>query len=242
MKKQGRNFIILVAVLAVLAVGYFFLARYNKNQQEQETDQVDGEVLLEMDREDILRFSYVYEGETYVFEKTEVTVEPQETGGEAQTGSEAETDGEAETGGEAETDGEAQTGGEAETDGEAESGGETEPLVESRWVYAADPSLNLTQSRINSMANKFTRVIARQTITNVTDLSQYGLEEPCNVVHCETSQGSYTYNVGNYNSVGSVYYICEPGADTVYAVTTSFSSGMDYSLEELLEQEADDTQ
>ena len=220
----------MVAVLAVLAVGYFFLARYNKNQQEQETDQVDGEVLLEMDREDILRFSYVYEGETYVFEKTEVTVEPQETGGEAETGSEAETDGKA------------QTGGEAETDGEAESGGETEPLVESRWVYAADPSLNLTQSRINSMANKFTRVIARQTITNVTDLSQYGLEEPCNVVHCETSQGSYTYNVGDYNSVGSVYYICEPGADTVYAVTTSFSSGMDYSLEELLEQEADDTQ
>ena len=82
MKKQGRYFIILVAVLAALTAGYFLLARYNENQQEQESGQVDGEVLVEMDRDDILRFSYVYEGETYVFEKTEVTVEPPEASDE----------------------------------------------------------------------------------------------------------------------------------------------------------------
>ncbi len=205
MKKQGRYFIVMVAVLAVLTAGYFFLARYNKNQQEQESGQVDGEVLAETDRDDILRFSYVYEGETYVFEKTEVPVEAPEAGDDgAQSGSES-----------------------------------AEPTVESRWVYAADPSLNLMQSRINSMAGKFTRIIARQTITDVTDLSQYGLEEPVNVVHWETAQGSHTYNVGDYNSVGSVYYICEPDSNTVYAVTTSFRTGMDYSLEELLEEEAD---
>lgn len=209
MKKQGRYFIILVAVLAALLAGYFLLARYNENRQEQESGQVDGEVLVELDRDDILRFSYVYEGETYVFEKTEVTVEPSEAG---------------------------------EEDGE-ESGGESaEPTVESRWVYTADPSLNLMQSRINSMAAKFTRIIAKQTITDVTDLSQYGLEEPYNVVHCETAQGSYTYNVGDYNSVGSVYYICEPDSNTVYAVTTSFRTGMDYSLEELLEEETGGTE
>lgn len=204
MKKQGRNFIILVAALIVLAAGYFALNRYNKEQQEQESGQVDGEVLVEMDRDDILRFSYVYEGETYVFEKKEVTVEPSEANGE---------------------------------DGEEPGSGSAEPTVESRWVYAADPSLNLMQSRINSMAGKFTRIIARQTITDVTDLSQYGLEEPCNVVHWETAQGSYTYNVGDYNSVGSVYYVCEPDSNTVYAITTSFRTGMDYSLEELLEEE-----
>lgn len=204
MKKQGRNFIILVVVLIVLAAGYFALNWYNKKQQEQEPGQVDGEVLVEMDRDDILRFSYVYEGETYVFEKKEVTVEPSEASDE---------------------------------DGEPSDNGSAEPTVESRWVYAADPSLNLMQSRINSMAGKFTRIIARQTITDVTDLSQYGLEEPCNVVHWETAQGSYTYNVGDYNSVGSVYYVCEPDSNTVYAITTSFRTGMDYSLEELLEEE-----
>lgn len=208
MKKQGRNFIILMAVLIVLAAGYFLLVKYNEKQQEQEAGQVDGEVLAEMDREDILRFSYIYEGETYVFEKRDVTVEPSKA-----------------------DDSEEQSGGQA-----------AEPTVESRWVYAADPSLNLMQSRINSMAGKFTRIIAQQTITNVTDLSQYGLEEPCNVVHWETDQGSYTYNVGDYNSVGSVYYICEPDSNTVYAVTTSFRTGMDYSLEELLEEEAGGTE
>ena len=208
MKKQGRNFIILAAVLAVLTAGYFLLVRYNENREEQESDQVDCEVLLEMDRDDILRFSYVYEGETYVFEKTEVTVEPSESN---------------------------------DQEGEQSDSVSAEPTVESRWVYTADPSLNLMQSRINSMAGKFTRIIAKQTITDVTDLSQYGLEEPCNVVHCETAQGTYTYNVGDYNSVGSVYYICEPDSNTVYAVTTSFRTGMDYSLEELLEEETVDT-
>ena len=208
MKKQGRNFIILAAVLAVLTAGYFLLVRYNENREEQESDQVDGEVLVEMDRDDILRFSYVYEGETYVFEETEVTVEPSESN---------------------------------DQEGEQSDSVSAEPTVESRWVYTADPSLNLMQSRINSMAGKFTRIIAKQTITDVTDLSQYGLEEPCNVVHCETAQGTYTYNVGDYNSVGSVYYICEPDSNTVYAVTTSFRTGMDYSLEELLEEETVDT-
>lgn len=234
MKRQGRNFIILMAVLAVLAAGYLLLSRYNRDRREQETDQVDGEVLLEMDKEDILRFSYVYDGETYVFEKTEVTVEPQESEDAAPSGGETETAGETQAGSGTETD--------AETGDGSGTGSESEPIVESRWVYAADPSLNLMQSRINAMANKFTRVIAKQTITDVTDLSQYGLEEPCNVVCCESAQGSYTYNVGDYNSVGSVYYICEPGSDTVYAVTTSFSSGMDYSLEELLEQESGEAQ
>ena len=206
MKKQGRNLIVLVAVLAVLTAGYFLLTRYNKKQQEQESDQADGEVLVEMDRDDILRFSYVYEGETYVFEKREITVESTEAG---------------------------------DNDGSQSGSESVEPTVESRWVYVADPSLNLMQSRINTMAGKFTRIIARQTITDVTDLSQYGLEEPCNVVHCETAQGACTYNVGDYNSVGSVYYICEPDSHTVYAITTSFRTGMDYSLEELLEEEPD---
>jgi len=215
MKKQGRNFIILAAALIVLTAGYFLLAQYNKKQQEQESGQVDGEVLVEIDRDEIFRFSYVYEGETYVFEKVEIP---------------------AEASGADDPDGE-QSGGES-----AESGDFAEPTAESRWVYAADPSLNLTQSRINTMAGKLTRIVARQTITDVTDLSQYGLEEPCNVVHWETDQGAYTYNVGDYNSVGSVYYICEPDSHTVYAVTTSLKTGMDYSLEELLEEETGSTE
>ncbi|MDE6518332.1 MAG: DUF4340 domain-containing protein, partial [Acetatifactor sp.] len=160
MKKQGGQLVILVVVLAVLAAGYFGLVRYNKGQQEQEADLVEGEVLVDVSSNDILRFSYVYNGETYAFERAEVPVAYQESD---------------------------------DADDAQPGGGAQDTQTESRWVSAADPSLNLMQNRLNVMAGKFTRIIAQNTISDVTDLSQYGLEEPSNTLHWETAQGVYTY-------------------------------------------------
>lgn len=185
MKKQGRHFIILIVVLAVLAAGYFGLRQYNTRQQENEAEQVDGEVLVDIAEEDILRFSYVYEDVTYSFER----------------------------------------------------GGE-----EGEWISAEDPSLNLAQSKLDNMAGKFASVTAKDTITGVTDLSQYGLEEPSNVLHWETAENSYTYYVGEYNSFGSVYYFCEPDSDTVYTVSSAQVFGFSYSLEDLIEEETEETE
>lgn len=195
MRKQSRQFIILAVVLIVLIGGYIGLTQYNSRQQEQEADPMEGEVLVDISRDDILRFSYVYNGETYAFEKVETAAASQEDGGGA----------------------------------------------ESRWVSTSDASLNLIQSRLNTMAGKLTNITARNLINDVTDMSQYGLEEPANVLHWETDQGSYTYNVGDYNSIGSVYYICEPGSHTVYTVSASLGTGFDYSLEDLIEEEADES-
>lgn len=185
MKKQGRHFIILIVVLAVLAAGYFGLRQYNTRQQENEAEQVDGEVLVDIAEEDILRFSYVYEDVTYSFERS----------------------------------------------------GE-----EGEWISAEDPSLNLAQSKLDNMAGKFASVTAKDTITGVTDLSQYGLEEPSNVLHWETAENSYTYYVGEYNSFGSVYYFCEPDSDTVYTVSSAQVFGFSYSLEDLIEEETEETE
>lgn len=183
MKKQGRYFWGLAVVLAVLAASYFFLARYNKDQQEQSLDRVEGEELVNISEEDILRFSYVYDGETCTFIRTEAG-----------------------------------------------------------WVSEADPALPLIQSRLDTMAGKLTHIVAQSTIEDVTDMSQYGLEEPSNVLSWETDQGVYTYNIGDYNSFGNVYYICEPDSSTVYAVTASLGTGFGYSLEELVEEEVDSAQ
>lgn len=167
-----------MAVLAALAAGYICLVRYNNRQQEKEADRVDGEVLVDIDRDDILRFSYEYNNETYSFERGE----------------------------------------------------------ENRWVSAEDPALNLMQSRLDTMAGKLTRIIAQDVITDAADLSQYGLEQPSNILHWETAQAAYTYHVGDYNSFGNVYYIYEPDSHTVYAVKASLGTGFGYSLEDLVEE------
>lgn len=186
MKKQSRHFIILIAVLVVLAAGYFILMQYNEHQQEKEANQTEGEVLAELTLDEIERFSYVYEGETHTFEKK--TVEAQEE-------------------------------------------------TESQWVAAEDSSLQLDQSRLDTMAGKFIHVVAQDTVTGVTDLSQYGLEEPSNVLHWETAEKSYTYYVGDYNTIAGVYYLCEPDTDTVYTVKSSMVLGFNYSLEDLVVEE-----
>ncbi|MDE7223946.1 MAG: DUF4340 domain-containing protein [Acetatifactor sp.] len=200
MRKQNRQFIILAVVLIVLVGGYIGLTQYNSRQQEQEADQSEKEVLVDISRDDILRFSYEYNGEAYAFEKKETAVDIQ---------------------------------------GEGISDEAEETQVESRWVYTEDETLNLMQSRLNTMAGKLTNIVAVNLISDVTDMSQYGLEEPANVLHWETEYGSYTYNVGDYNSIASVYYICEPGSDTVYTVSASLGTGFDYSLEDLIEEETD---
>lgn len=182
MKRQGRNLILLIVLLAVLAAGYIGLKQYNGRQQDKDTGQ-PGEVLVDIARDDILRFSYVYEGETYSFEK-----------------------------------------------------------VDASWVSTADPSLNLKQSCLDYLAGKFIRIVAQSTITDVTDMSQYGLETPANILHWETDQKSYTYHIGDYNSFANVYYICEPDSNTVYVVTSSLGTGFDYSMADLVEEEASESE
>lgn len=204
MRKQSRQFIILAVVLIALIGGYIGLTQYNSRQQEQEADLVKGEVLVDISRDDILRFSYMYNGETYAFEKTRISVDSQ---------------------------------GDNNTDESMSGSGAAEPRTESRWVYTEDTSLNLIQSRLNTMAGKLTSIVAQNVINDVTDMSQYGLESPANVLHWETEQKSYTYHIGDYNSFGNMYYIREPDSDTVYVVTSSLGTGFDYSVEDLVEEE-----
>lgn len=210
MRKQNRQFIILAVVLIALIGGYIGLTQYNSRQQEQEADPVEGEVLIDISRDDILRFSYVYNGETYAFEKTRISVDSQ---------------------------------GDNNTDESMDdSGGAAKPQTENRWVYTEDTSLNLIQSRLNTMAGKLTSIVAQNIINDVTDMSQYGLDAPSTVLHWETEQRSYTYNVGDYNSISGVYYICEPDSRTVYTVSASLGKGFDYNLEDLIEKESDEPQ
>ncbi len=112
-----------------------------------------------------------------------------------------------------------------------------EKTQEGVWISADDPSLRLMQSRLQTMVNKFTYIVAQNTITDVTDMSQYGLEQPSNTLRWETAQAGYVYCVGDYNSLGKVYYIREPDSRTVYAVTASLGTGFGYSLEDLTEEE-----
>lgn len=68
MKKQPKQLIILLAILVILAAGFFGVRHYNKAQSNKAA-QDTGTAVVAIDAEDIVKISYDYEGETYAMEK-----------------------------------------------------------------------------------------------------------------------------------------------------------------------------
>lgn len=178
MKKQQRQMLMLLGLLAAVVAGFFGLKQYNKVQSELPEEKEESITIVDMNRDDIVKFSYDYEGVTYSFVKEEDT-----------------------------------------------------------WYYAEDRSLNIDQSSIGLKTMKVCPLEAEQVIENVTDMTQYGLDEPSKTLQFETATESVILYVGNYNAVSKVYYMCKPSESTVYTVLTPNVTVFDYALEDLIEEE-----
>ena len=181
MKKQRKQFVLLLIVLVLLVGGYLALNAYNEKKANEVP--VDETVYLtRLESDSIIRLDYTYEGESYVFVKEEDT-----------------------------------------------------------WKYEEDASLNLNQNRLNTMASRLVAIKIQKQIDNVTDLSQYGLEEPEKTITFATASESYTILVGDYNKVENGCYICEPEGTTVYFVPNIVKSAFNTHLEELIEEEEEES-
>lgn len=176
MKKQQKQFIILLVILVALAAGFFGLKKYNQLQSEKPEEDEDITV-VSLDRDSIVRFAYDNEGETYAFEKEGNT-----------------------------------------------------------WYYTEDHSLTLNQNRITAMLMKVCPLTASQAIENVTDMTQYGLDQPVKTIQYETENESVILYVGDYNSVAKIHYLCKPSETTVYTVDGQSVNIFDNTLEDLIEE------
>ena len=179
MKKQPKQFLVLLVALVLLVGGYFGLRAYNKVSEEkaeqalQETmvTMIDGEV------EDIVALSYDHNGETYSYEKEDGV-----------------------------------------------------------WYYAPDHSLNLQQSMLTGMLEKYIPLVSRQKIENVTDYAQYGLDESAKRVTLRTEEAEYTVYVGAYNSITAATYFKMEGDTSVYVTTAAIAGSFNQTVEELIEE------
>ena len=115
-------------------------------------------------------------------------------------------------------------------------------LEDDVWKYRDDETLNLIQSRLNTMAEKLASLAVESQIDNVTDMSVYGLEEPEKVITFLAGGISYKITVGDYNSMSGMDYININDSNVVYAVETGFVDAFDYALEELVEEVEEETE
>lgn len=74
MKKKQRQMIGMLLALVVLAAAFLGIRQYNKNASSATSTTEDTqETVLDVNSDDITSFRYVYEGETYAFEKKDET-------------------------------------------------------------------------------------------------------------------------------------------------------------------------
>ncbi len=74
MKKKQRQMIGMLLALVVLAAAFLGIRQYNKNASSTTSTAEDTqETILDVNSDDITSFSYVYDGETYSFEKEDDT-------------------------------------------------------------------------------------------------------------------------------------------------------------------------
>lgn len=84
----------------------------------------------------------------------------------------------------------------------------------------------LDQTKVGTLASSFTGVKLTKKMTDVSDLSEYGLDQPSYTCSFTDKDGkTTTFYLGNTNDSASVIYLSIDGdADTVYAVSTGITS------------------
>lgn len=111
------------------------------------------------------------------------------------------------------------------------------------WYPAGDSSRKVKDYYVSLMAKNMAPLTATQTLENVTDLAEYGLEEPRRTIVLETATQRFQINVGDNNSLtGDCYIQVTDRPDTVYIVPQTYAERYDYTLEDILEDVEEEEQ
>lgn len=117
----------------------------------------------------------------------------------------------------------------------------SEDSSETTWVCEGDKERLINQTRVNNIVNKAIALQAEAVLENPSDLADYGLAEPEQIIRWETADRSYEFYVGDYNSTAKVTYLYDPSTETVYTVTSQSVAGFNYTLDEMTETPAEES-
>ena len=78
-----------------------------------------------------------------------------------------------------------------------------------------------------------------EEIDDVTDLSEYGLDAPSNVITVTTADQTYTFTVGDHNATANCYYfMTDQQPDVVYTMTSGLCGSFRETADELIKLES----
>ena len=180
MNKQKRTFVILAIVLVACLAGYLGLLNYNKYKSDDDSEsESDSVEALSLDSSDVKSLSFLIDGQEYTFSR----IKSEDTSDETEATESEKTDTETEENSESSTD------------------------DDDQWVCDNDTSLKINTSKVTSLLGNATSITASKKFDSDADTSDFGLDEPQNVVKLSTDDKTYTITIGEKNAMLGEYYI-----------------------------------
>ena len=180
MNKQKRTFVILAIVLVACLAGYLGLLNYNKYKSDDDSEsESDSVEALSLDSSDVESLSFLIDGQEYTFSR----IKSEDTSDETESTESEKTDTETEENSESSTD------------------------DDDQWVCDNDTSLKINTSKVTSLLGNATSITASKKFDSDAETSDFGLDEPQNVVKLSTADETYTITIGEKNAMLGEYYI-----------------------------------
>ena len=111
--------------------------------------------------------------------------------------------------------------------------------TDDNWSYDQNTELHMDNDRITSMLANVTKVEADEEIDDVTDLSEYGLTNPSNIITVTTAEQTYTFTVGNHNATANCYYfMTDQQPNVVYTMSGGLCSSFRETADDLIKLES----
>lgn len=102
------------------------------------------------------------------------------------------------------------------------------------WYAVDDHSLNIDQDTIAYILRNIAPLEIMETIEDVTDMEQYGLETDIRMFSLSTASEEYTFYIGDNNSMAGAYYICKPSDTKIYMVDSLIVNSFRYTWDDLM--------
>lgn len=208
MNKQKRTFVILAIVLVACLAGYLGLLNYNKYKSDDDSEsESDSVEALSLDSSDVESLSFLIDGQEYTFSR----IKSEDTSDETES-TESE-----------------------KTDTESETNSDENSTDDDQWVCDNDTSLKINTSKVTSLLGNATSITASKKFDSDADTSDFGLDEPQNVVKLSTDDKTYTITIGEKNAMLGEYYI--KVNDDVYLSSNTILGTIPDSIDDMVATE-----
>ena len=107
---------------------------------------------------------------------------------------------------------------------------------EGNWVYDEDSAFPVDGGALDSLLEQFRSFGAAFTIEDVTDLGQYGLDEPICTVRFTAGDTDYEILLGNYSTMDTQRYV-SIGDGNVYLAVNDPLSSFDVTIRDLIDND-----